>query len=124
MTMTVTVTVTVTYIPLPFECLQVAKRPCDRLVGETGLVLLEQSTACLRIVRFRDGVFQVGLFERIQSDDDAVDLGERIIQIPFGVCRRQLDFLRTESATSRAKGRETAITSSRLMVADSVDRGT
>jgi hypothetical protein len=43
------------------------------------LVLLEQPVACVCVFGFRDGVFQVGLFQSIEGYDYAVDFGKGIV---------------------------------------------
>jgi hypothetical protein len=112
----------ITYLPRLVERVQIAKGTCNRLVGEVRLVLLQQPAACLGVVGLCDRVLQIRLFERVERDDDAVDLGQGVVQVSLGVGRGQLDFLRRASVRcSRCEG--VCRTSSRLMVADSAERG-
>lgn len=83
----------ITYLPLFRKLVQSAKCLRDRLIGKIGLVLLHQAVACLGVVGFGDGVFEVGLFYGVERDDDAVDLGQRVVQVALGIGRGELDFL-------------------------------
>jgi hypothetical protein len=86
-----------TYIPFLLEGLKIAKSARDRLVCQVGLVLLQQAAARLGVVGFGDRVLEVRLLEAVKGDDDAVDFGERIVEVALGVGGGQLDLLRTAS---------------------------
>jgi hypothetical protein len=60
-----------TYIPLRLELLEPHKRLCHRLVGKDGLVLLQRPLAYLGVIRFGDSIFEEGLLQLVQGDDDA-----------------------------------------------------
>lgn len=83
----------ITYLPLFRKLIQSAKCLRDCLIGKIGLVLLHQPVACLGVVGFGDGVLQVGLLYGIERDDDAVDLGQRVVQVALCIGCRQFDFL-------------------------------
>lgn len=85
------------YIPIPLESLQVDEFIRDRLIAEGGLVLLQQTAARLRVLGFGDRVLDVGLFEPVERDDDAVDDGEGVVEIALGGVGGELDFLDCES---------------------------
>lgn len=73
-----------THIPFSLEALQVYKGLCYGLIGEIGLVLLKQPATSVCVFAFGYGILQVGLFQCIKCDDDAVDLCQRFVKIAFG----------------------------------------
>ena len=75
-----------TYIPFGLELLEAAKGLGDRLVGEDRLVLLERPLADLGVVGLGDGVLEKGLFELVERDDDAEELGEGFLEVALGAC--------------------------------------
>lgn len=85
-------------MPLIRKLVQVAECARNRVVGEVRLVLLQQAVACLGIVGLGNRVLEVGLLNSVERSDDAVYLGQRVVQVPLGIRRGQLDFLRRESA--------------------------
>lgn len=64
-----------TNIPLGLELLNAYKGSGDAFIGQDGIVLLEGALADFRVVGFRDGVLEEGLFELVEGDEDAEDLG-------------------------------------------------
>lgn len=80
-------------MPLALERFQICKGPRDSVIAQIGFVLLQQATAYLGVFCFGYRVFDVRLLQAIQGDDDAVNLCEGIIQIPFRSCLGQLHFL-------------------------------
>lgn len=82
-----------TYIPLGFESLQITKRCLNALIREVALVLSKQAITCLCVLRLFDAVPQVGFLQGIESDDYAVYLCERFIQVSFYRGIGELDFL-------------------------------
>lgn len=64
-----------TNIPLGLELLDAYKGSGDAFVGQDGIVLLERALADFRVVCLRDGVLEEGLFEFVEGDEDAKDLG-------------------------------------------------
>jgi hypothetical protein len=89
----------VAYIPLPLECLQIAKSSRNGFICEVRLVLLEQSATCLGIIPLWNGVFKIGFLDRIKSNDYAIYLGQGIVEVSFGIVCRQLDLLRGSATT-------------------------
>ena len=77
------------YIPLALEGFQIYKGPGDGVIAQIGLVLLQQTIAYLGVFSFRNGVFDIGLLQAVESNDDAINLREGIIQILFrgGLCK-------------------------------------
>ncbi|KAL9107431.1 MAG: hypothetical protein Q9187_008428, partial [Circinaria calcarea] len=67
----------------------------DGLVAQGRLVLLQQPTTRLRVLGLGDRILDVGLFEPVERDDDAVDDGQGVVEIALGTVGGQLDFLRT-----------------------------
>lgn len=131
-----------TYIPLGLELLQPNKRVCHRFIGNQRLVLLQAPLADLGVVSLGDGILEEGLFELVDGDEDAEDLGERVLQVTFGACVGELNLLyvvvrrlfgeRQKSGGPGGIQRELVrgarrgmvkrySTSSRLIVAESVD---
>lgn len=82
-----------TYIPLALERIQVDEFPRNSLVFQNRLILVQQSTTELCVLAFRDRVPDIGLFQPIKGDDDAIDFGKRIVEVSFGSSRRELDLL-------------------------------
>ena len=76
----------IAYIPFPFKGFKIHELSTDILVAQVRFILLQQPTAYLRIFSFRDGIFDVGLFEAVERDDDAVDLRKGVVQVSFGGC--------------------------------------
>lgn len=74
------------YIPLALERLQIHERAGDSVIAQIGLVLLQQTSAYLRVFSFGNGVFDVGLLQAIKGYDDAVNLCKGIIQILLRRC--------------------------------------
>ena len=102
------------YIPLAFKRLQVDKFLSYRFIAEAGFVLLQQTTADFRILDFRDRVFEIGFFETVECDDDAIDVCERFIQITFSGVGEELDFLQKERSVGLKQDSEGSVDTSIL----------
>jgi len=72
-----------TYIPLAHERVDVAEGSRYCLILKIGLVLLQQSAARLGVLFLRHGILKIGLFESVEGNDNAIDFGQRLIEIPF-----------------------------------------
>lgn len=86
-----------TYLPRPLECFQVDELPRYSLVGQIGFILLQQPAARFRVLGLGHRVFDVGFFETIERNYDAVDFGEGVVKVPLGSAGGKLDFLGPES---------------------------
>jgi hypothetical protein len=84
------------HLPLQLERLQITKGGIDGVVGEIAFVLSQQPITRLGVLAFFDGVAQVCFLQRIERDDDAVDLCQRLMQVSFCGSVGKLDFLRGE----------------------------
>jgi len=83
-----------------------------------GLVLLQQSAARLGVLFLRHGILKIGLFESVEGNDNAIDFGQRLIEIPFSGRRSKFDFLHDSQAAAQLTFVEFGgHTSSRLIVA-------
>jgi hypothetical protein len=89
-----------THIPFGLEVLEAAEGPRNGLFGKDGLVLLQRSVAYLGVVGFGYRVFEKGLFELVESDDDAEELGERVLKVALGASVCQFNFLEMTSDVS------------------------
>ena len=93
------------YIELGLELLQTAKCFRDRLIREERLVLPQRPLTDLRVLRFRDGIFQECLLKLIKGDDDAEELGKRVLKVALGSGVRELHLLQlTTSAACHLAG--------------------
>jgi hypothetical protein len=52
---------------------------------QVRLILLEETAAGFRVLGLGKGILQGSLFERIEGDDDAIDLGQRFEEVSFGI---------------------------------------
>ena len=82
-----------TYPPSTLESLQIDKLTCDRVIVQSRLVLLKKTSAGLRVLRFGDSISDISLFESVQCYDDAVDFGQRFVEVPLRGAGRQFDLL-------------------------------
>ena len=83
----------VTYVPLALEGFQLPVLPCHALVAQDVVVLLQEPAAHVRVLGLRDRVLDVGFLEPIERDNDAVDFGEGVVEVPLGGREGELDFL-------------------------------
>lgn len=74
------------YIPCPLEGFQIHELAGDGFVAQVGFVLLQQPAADFGVFGLRDGVFDVGFFETVERDDDAVDFGEGVVEVALRGC--------------------------------------
>jgi hypothetical protein len=81
------------YIPLLHERFQIAKCAGHGRVLKIRLVLVEKALARLGIFLVCDGVFQIRLFDGIERDDYAVDLGQGLVKISRRTGGRELHLL-------------------------------
>ena len=93
-----------TYIPLPLKSLEIHKGTGDVLIVQVRFVLLEQPVAEVGVLGLGDGVLDVGLLQPVERDDDAVDLRQRVLEIPLGCCFGKLDFLLGTSGFCVSRG--------------------
>lgn len=82
-----------TYIPLGLELFQPHKGIGDGLIGEDGSVLLQRPLADLSVLGFGDGIFEKGLLELVDGDNDAEDLSQRFLEVALCACLCEFDFL-------------------------------
>lgn len=112
-----------TYVPFRLETFQITKSSVDTVICKIALVLAQQTVTRLGILGLFDAVSQICLFQCIQSDDDAVDFGQRFVQVTFRCIVRKLDFLKVPICLTDCpddninSGSWLPRTSSRLMVA-------
>lgn len=90
-----------TYIPLGLELFQSHKRLRDGLVGHERLVLLQRALAYFGVVRLGYGILQERAFQLVDGDDDAEDLGERVLQVALGARLGELDLLRPAAVSAQ-----------------------
>lgn len=92
------------HIPLGLELLQALKLARYALVGQQRLVLAQRALANLRVLGLGDGIFEEGLFELVERDDDAEELREGVLQVALGSGVGELHFL-WEAGCQRELGR-------------------
>ncbi len=82
-----------TYIPSSLKALEVFKLTFHILTTEQRLILLKQPSASLNVINLGDGIADICLLDAIESHDDAIDLRQRVPEIPLRRARCKLDLL-------------------------------
>lgn len=55
--------------------------------------MLQRPLAYLCVVGLGDGIFKKSLLELVEGDQDAEDLGQRVLKVALGACLGELDLL-------------------------------
>lgn len=112
-----------TYLPFGLEFLETFEFLGNGLICQQRLVLPQRSFANLRVLGFRNCIFQESPLKLVERNDDAKEFGERVLKIALGAGSSEFDLL--DGAGLELGWRETngagggkEFTSSRLMVAE------